>query len=373
MRGLQGIKVTLKKQKKMKKKNLLPVIIATVLSCSLFAADLSVSHAADSTGVAMYRLYNPNSGEHFYTSAVAEKDNLASLGWADEDAAWTAPTSSDTPVYRLYNQNSGEHHYTGSAGEKDYLLSLGWNDEGIGWYSDDDQGEPVYRLYNPNATGQYAASAHHFTKDMNEKNILIAAGWNDEGIGWYGTDESAEKYKEDASSRKRILVGDSRTVMMHNEVGDEGCIWSEKAGADFSWMSGWGVPSIESQIDGNTDIVILMGVNDCYEEFVDDRSALYYTYLNKKAADWKEKGARTFFVSVNPLRQPITVDYGEGIYTANNGTVVRFNSIVSSNLSSDVIWIETYSAIKDHIAYIDTYHYMPETSMEIFDLIMRAL
>ena len=352
----------------MKKKKLLSVLVAAALCCSLFPAPPVISLAADTTGVTMYRLYNPNSGEHFYTSTVAEKDNLVSVGWTDEDDAWSAPTYSDTPVYRLYNPNSGEHHYTDSAGEIDFLLSLGWYYEGIGWYSDDDQGVPIYRLYNPNATGQYAASAHHFTKDLNEKNTLIAAGWNDEGIGWYGIDD-----KEAASSRKRILVGDSRTVMMHNEVGDAGCIWSEKAGADFSWMSGWGVPSIESKIDGNTDIVILMGVNDCYEEFVDDRSVKYYTYLNKKAAEWKKKGARTFFVSVNPLRRPITVDYGEGQYTASDETVVHFNSILSSNLSSDVIWIETYSAIKDHVAYIDTYHYMPETSAEIFDLVMRAL
>ena len=29
----------------------------------------------------MHRLYNPNSGEHFYTSTVAERDHLVSVGW----------------------------------------------------------------------------------------------------------------------------------------------------------------------------------------------------------------------------------------------------------------------------------------------------
>ena len=134
----------------------------------------------------MYRLYNKYSGEHFYTSASAEKDNLVSYGWAYEGTAWIAPASSNTPVYRLYNPNSSEHHYTMKSSEKDFLVGVGWKDEGIGWYSDDNQGTPLYRLYNPNATGQYEAGGHHYTKDVNEKNGLIAAGWRDEGIGWYG-------------------------------------------------------------------------------------------------------------------------------------------------------------------------------------------
>jgi len=134
----------------------------------------------------MYRLYNPNSGEHFYTANIVETNNLVAAGWRYEAIAWIAPTSSNTPVYRVYNPNSGEHHYTIDAIEKNYLISLGWNNEGIGWYSDDNQGTPLYRLYNPFASGQYEAGAHHYTKDVNEKNNLIAAGWRDEGIGWYG-------------------------------------------------------------------------------------------------------------------------------------------------------------------------------------------
>ena len=134
----------------------------------------------------MFRLYNKYSGEHFYTSASAEKDNLVSYGWAYEGTAWIAPASSNTPVYRLYNPNSGEHHYTMKSSEKDFLVGVGWKDEGIGWYSDDNQGTALYRLYNPNATGAQEAGGHHYTKDVNEKNSLIAAGWRDEGIGWYG-------------------------------------------------------------------------------------------------------------------------------------------------------------------------------------------
>lgn len=36
----------------------------------------------------MWRMYNPNSGEHFYTAADKEKNHLVSLGWRDEGVAW---------------------------------------------------------------------------------------------------------------------------------------------------------------------------------------------------------------------------------------------------------------------------------------------
>ncbi len=134
----------------------------------------------------MYRMYNPNSGEHFYTADANERDVLKSVGWNYEGIAWTAPKKSNTPVYRLYNKNSGEHHYTTNAAEKNMLIGIGWNDEGIGWYSDDNMTTPLYRLYNPNAKGAQEAGAHHYTVDELEKWHLLFVGWNDEKIGWYG-------------------------------------------------------------------------------------------------------------------------------------------------------------------------------------------
>ncbi len=130
----------------------------------------------------VYRLYNPNSGEHFYTLDWNEATYLDQIGWNYEGVAWNAPTSG-SPVYRMYNPNAGDHHYTLNYNEAMWLKSLGWNYEGIGWYSDDSQTTNVYRVYNPNATG---AGAHHFTMDYNEAKWLKSLGWNYEGIGWYG-------------------------------------------------------------------------------------------------------------------------------------------------------------------------------------------
>ena len=143
--------------------------------------EVTVSSGPVVEAVAMYRLYNPNSGEHFYTADIAERDNLESLGWSYEGIGWIAPSISDTPVYRLYNPNAGEHHYTTDPAERDMLVEAGWNYEDIGWYSDDARTVPVYRQYNPNEF----ANNHNYTADENERNHLIDLGWRDEGTGWY--------------------------------------------------------------------------------------------------------------------------------------------------------------------------------------------
>ncbi len=130
---------------------------------------------------AMYRLYNPNSGEHFFTASTVERQHLISVGWNDEGQGWTAPKAGDA-VYRLYNPNAGEHHYTLSTVERDSLIAAGWNDEGIGWYSDPNHAVPLYRVYNPNEF----ANNHHYTTNDFERGYLVALGWFGEGIAWYG-------------------------------------------------------------------------------------------------------------------------------------------------------------------------------------------
>ncbi|WP_159722486.1 GW dipeptide domain-containing protein [Enterococcus sp. CSURQ0835] len=145
-------------------------------------ACLSVSaSAADEGSQTMFRLYNPNSGEHFYTAREAERDSLVSAGWNYEGLGWTAPQKSNVPVYRVYNPNDGDHHYTTSRGETEVLVQKGWQDEGIGWYSSEVKQHPIYRAYNPNAK----AGAHHYTLQNGEIQALTAKGWDDEGIGWY--------------------------------------------------------------------------------------------------------------------------------------------------------------------------------------------
>lgn len=146
----------------------------------------------------LLRLYNPNSGEHFYTASREEKKILTNLGWTDEGFAWTTPGAGQN-VYRLYNPNSGDHHYTVDVNERDTLISYGWQAEGVGWLAVEDrkEGVPVYRAYNPNAE----TGAHHFTTSVEEINALVAMGWENEGVAWYAVDpgktfETGEEFED---------------------------------------------------------------------------------------------------------------------------------------------------------------------------------
>lgn len=127
----------------------------------------------------MSRLYNQNSGEHFYTASAVERQTLIDLGWQDEGEAFEAPVAG-IPVFRVYNRKAGDHHYTSSESEKNHLVQLGWQDEGVGWYALA-SGTPVYRAYNKYAT----SGSHHYTTSQNEIDLLVKAGWQDEGIAWY--------------------------------------------------------------------------------------------------------------------------------------------------------------------------------------------
>ncbi|MBV7390280.1 5'-nucleotidase C-terminal domain-containing protein [Enterococcus alishanensis] len=127
----------------------------------------------------VYRVYNPNSGEHFYTLSEGEKNGLVQAGWTDEGTGWQAPQQGDE-VYRVYNPNAGDHHYTKDAGERDYLVKQGWVNEGVSFRSGGQKS--IYRLYNKNAV----AGAHHYTLSQAENDWLVTAGWKAEGIGFNG-------------------------------------------------------------------------------------------------------------------------------------------------------------------------------------------
>lgn len=139
----------------------------------------TVAPAPAASKAAMHRLYNPWSGEHFYTGDASERNNLVRLGWKYEGVGWYAPASG-TSVHRLYNPYTGDHHFTTNTAEKNACVSAGWRYEGVGWKSGGTR--PVYREYNPYAAAFY----HNYTASAQEHGYLCSIGWKGEGVGWYG-------------------------------------------------------------------------------------------------------------------------------------------------------------------------------------------
>ena len=142
---------------------------------------------------ALFRVYNPNTWEHFYTTDVAERRSLILAGWQGEGIIAYFPTydSADTNImFRFRNPNTGDHHYTSDQLEMMSIMIAGWVPEGTSFYSQrQGNGIPVYRLYNPNAV----TGTHHYTSNKAEKDHLVSLGWKYEGISWYAASTSYYK------------------------------------------------------------------------------------------------------------------------------------------------------------------------------------
>jgi parallel beta-helix repeat protein len=134
----------------------------------------------------VYHRRHPTTGDHLLTASVGEANNGAALGYTvDHGIAFHAAIASRAglvPVFRLLNPTSKLHFWTTSAGEKAVAAaSFGYTvDEGIGFHASPSAGPcltGVYRL-------QFAGN-HVYTVSTAERDLLVAAGWADEGIRFY--------------------------------------------------------------------------------------------------------------------------------------------------------------------------------------------
>ena len=142
-------------------------------------------YQAENELTAMYRLYNPYSHEHLFTTDVIEKDNLVTLGWRFEGAVGKVYMHGEKGgVYRLYNPNTGEHHYTMKEDEVAKCVKAGWRNEGVKFFSvldEDKQVIGMVSMYNPYEKKFY----HHYTSDADEIAKMVKDGWRKEEIKWY--------------------------------------------------------------------------------------------------------------------------------------------------------------------------------------------
>jgi hypothetical protein len=88
-----------------------------------------------------YRLYNPDKHDHFYTTDRAEaRQARRKYGYNDEGTACyvykhDSYDNNLVPLYRLYNPDVVDHFYTTSDNERQNAIDNdGYNDEGIACY-----------------------------------------------------------------------------------------------------------------------------------------------------------------------------------------------------------------------------------------------
>ncbi len=155
-----------------------------------------------------------------------------------------------------------------------------------------------------------------------------------------------------------IMVGDSRCVQMQAAVGGGGCSWVCENSKEYTWFTETAIPKFDQYVGKGTKVVINMGVNDPehYNQYVET--------INAKAAEWAQRGAKTYLVSVNPV--------WENPYTSQE-QVDTFNANVPGMLVG-VTWIDTHSwLVTNGYRVLDGLHYDDPTYVNIFNLIMGSL
>lgn len=154
-----------------------------------------------------------------------------------------------------------------------------------------------------------------------------------------------------------LFIGDSRCVQMQAAVGGIGS-WICEGGKRYEWFEQTAIPQADPIVGKGTKVVICMGVND------PGSCGRYAALTNAKAAEWAGRGAKVYYVSVNPVWENPWVTQEQ---------VDNFNASMPGLLSG-VRWIDTASVLKANgFKLVDGLHYDTDTYVYIFNLIAGSL
>ncbi len=155
-----------------------------------------------------------------------------------------------------------------------------------------------------------------------------------------------------------IIIGDSRCVQMQAATGGGGCAWICQNSMGYKWMSETAIPQADPSVGKGTKVVICLGVND------PGNVRNYADLVNAKAAEWGARGAKVYYVSVNPVWENPHVTQEQ---------VDVFNSTMPGLLQG-VTWIDTQSwMIENGYRIVDGLHYDDSTSINVFNVIMGSI
>ena len=138
--------------------------------------------------VTLYRMYNPNVKDHFYTTSFSEYSTIAvDYGYLQEGAlGFISPVlgTGAIPLYRMYSPISKDHFYTTDYNEYSTIaVDYGYTQEGkIGYVYKSNIKDTVtlYRMYS------MIAKDHFYTSSRNEySTIAVDYGYKQEGSMGY--------------------------------------------------------------------------------------------------------------------------------------------------------------------------------------------
>lgn len=159
--------------------------VTTLLGPLLLPSPAGAAPPPEASKTALYRLFNPVTGAHYYTTSAAERNSFRTAGWSDEHIAGfvlSRREAGHVPFYRLFHPGSRDWLYTWRTDERDHVIkNAGYQLRGIAGYvmpRASDGTTPLYRLFS-------GRSGKHFYTIFNTEAVRAeeADGYTREGDG----------------------------------------------------------------------------------------------------------------------------------------------------------------------------------------------
>lgn len=219
--------------------------------------------------IPVYRLYNKVAQRpyHYWTTDWGEYIRLGGT-WTKEGVAFWLTSDADTQVYRLYNPNDGNHMFTTSVVEYEEVMRAGWNGEGVAFKADSSGNVPVYRLYDPNG------SDHMFTASSLEADTLRRAGWSDEGVafwtqGYLALDVCVDLCPGDDVARTALLGYRQSQRFRLRRSGDDYTLWSCYSNLGISPVYTGSEAEVREALDGPSSKWVTWGIEQVGSATID--------------------------------------------------------------------------------------------------------
>lgn len=155
-----------------------------------------------------------------------------------------------------------------------------------------------------------------------------------------------------------LFIGDSRCVQMQAAVDGGGCSWICENAKGYVWLNDTAIARADAIVGKGTKVVICLGVNDTGN--IDN----YANLVNAYAAVWAQRGAKTYFCSVNPV--------WENPYRTEE-QVKAFNTAMPGKLAG-ITWLDTHSWLETNgYRLVDGLHYDGNTYINLFNYIISQI
>ena len=201
----------------------------------------------------------------------------------------------------------------------------------------------------------------------------------DTAVDWLGLKSQMNVSGNNSASstgqkkKKVIMAGDSRTCTIRDDTGVNwaNVQFTSKVSMGYSYFESTEVPFIDSNVDGDTAVVIWMGVNDIGTGDQSGIAKKYASLVNSKAKEWKSEGAEVYYMSVGAIEHDIT----DGGYTTEKDAITNFNQNLQSALSSDVHYLDVNNFIVSNGYGLepDGLHYTAPMAKKIMEYVLSQV